>query len=70
MSIASSSSTAPATPIADSRVHDVFIQRPDLRRAMVKLSRALNSPGCVDAGADQCVEARLIEMAAERLAAR
>lgn len=38
-----------------------------MRAAMVKLSRALGHPNPVDCGAHQCVEAALIEMAAERL---
>lgn len=38
-----------------------------MRAAMVKLSRALGHPNPVDCGAAQCVEATLIELAAERL---
>lgn len=43
--------------------------RPDLRAAMVKLSRALGHPGTVEAADGQSVEAALIELAATRLAA-
>jgi len=39
-----------------------------MRAAMVKLSRALGHPNPVEAGPTQCVDAALIEMAAERLA--
>lgn len=38
-----------------------------MRAAMIKLSRALGHPKEVEAGATQCIEAALIELAVERL---
>lgn len=39
-----------------------------MRDAMLKLSRTLGDPKSVDARIDQCVDAALIELAAEKLA--